>query len=52
MTAKVKADKDFVDDKAGQDKLKNNVIKKVTTDSNKQLKVDMVNQIAQWQKNN
>lgn len=52
VTAKVKADKDFVDDKAGQDKLKNNVIKKVTTDSNKQLKVDMVNQIAQWQKNN
>jgi hypothetical protein len=52
VTAKVKADKDFIDDKPGQDKLKNNVVKKVTADSNKQLKVDMINQIAQWQKNN
>ena len=50
VAKKVKADKDFVDDEDGQNKLKDDIVKKVTSDSQKQLKVDIVNQISKWQK--
>lgn len=52
VTAKIKVDKDFVDDKAAQDELKNKVVQKVTASSKEELKTNMVKQIAQWQKNN
>lgn len=50
VAKKVKADEDFVDDEDGQNKLKDDIVKKVTSDSQKQLKVDIVNQISKWQK--
>lgn len=49
VAEKVKTDKDFVNDTESQNKLKNDVVKQVTSDAKKQLKVDIVNQISKWQ---